>query len=142
MKPRILTLVLAAMVVLAVTLCPAPASAQVDARIVNIPFNFHLNNTAYPAGKYELTYTGQPHWYLLRSADFKAGRLMYANNIEMASARSSPGLVFHRYGNVYFLAQVWLGEHGGQLSKSRMETEVATQWGKGTDNTVVQALKK
>lgn len=34
-------------------------------------------------------------------------------------------LVFHRYGNRYFLAEVWMGErNGSQLAKSREERAV------------------
>jgi hypothetical protein len=36
-------------------------------------------------------------------------------------------LVFHRYGNRYFLKQIWMaGDNAGQqLPKSRLETEIA-----------------
>ncbi len=141
MKTRIFGVVLAAMV-LAVIAYPSPAAAQVDTRIVNIPFNFHVNNTAYPAGNYEIAYTGQPRYFILRSADFKLGQFLYGNPVDVRREPSMAGLMFTRYGEKYFLAQIWVGDRGGIFPKSTMEREYASQWQKASDSTVVLALRK
>ncbi len=141
MKPRMLMVLLAAMMALAVIASPVPAAAQVDTRIINIPFNFQLNSTNFAAGKYEITYNGELRLYLLRAADFKNGTYLQTRVVDGQRDPATAGLAFRRYGDAYFLAEIWMGQHAGELPQSVMEREVASKWQKHAQGTIVLALK-
>ena len=74
---------------------------------VNIPFAFGVQDQSLPAGQY-LVFTVTPE---------RSIRIVSANGKHSAIANTLPNyakepssysrLVFHRYGNEYFLAEVW-----------------------------------
>ena len=54
---------------------------------------------------------------------------MLANNVELPNASRQTKVVFHRYGNRYFLSQLWIegSNLGRELRVGRQEQEVAEQ---------------
>ena len=49
----------------------------------------------------------------------------YANAVEKTSKRGKPMLVFHRYGDKYFLAEIWTGlSTGRELPMSANERQI------------------
>ena len=84
--------------------------AQIENRplmTVNIPFSFSVDGHALPAGDYTVLAVTPVENMALVSADGKHSLIIrdlpnYANNPSATSR-----LVFNRYGNEYFLAQVW-----------------------------------
>lgn len=102
-----------------------PASAQNSPTIaeVNIPFAFQTGAQTLPAGMYRIDRESS-HLILLRGPGKAEGF------VEMYSAvKTHPddhgSLVFNRYGNKYFLRQLWTaGEKNGlQCPKSHAEKE-------------------
>ena len=106
------------------------ANAQIDSgtRIqVNVPFDFAVGNTTLPAGKYEIRGLDDhaPNVLELRSAN---GRTTVVFDAESAQTRgdqieSKNELIFNKFGDRYFLSQVWVAgsSFGNELPKSRME---------------------
>jgi hypothetical protein len=104
------------------------ASAQTIKLKAEIPFGFIVSGATLPAGE-----------YLVRSADVEGKVLWFSdrnsnrNNLVLTNACSSlkvatkTKLVFHRYGDRYFLNQIWIAGNdlGRELPTSRRETEVA-----------------
>jgi hypothetical protein len=117
--------VLAAAFALLVT---ATASAQTTQIRTNVPFNFIVNGSPLPAGEYsfEPLYSGGKV-LLIRSVNSGTGN-MVAVNEERSSDPSSPTkLVFHRYGDQYFLAEIRIAGDNivRQVPRSRREKQAA-----------------
>ena len=89
---------------------------------VNVPFAFHNGSKHMPAGTYTVTIQST-HLILLRG-DSKSG---FVNaNPEIGKPRTKGTLIFRRYGDQYFLTEVWAsGSATGQKCvKSKLEREV------------------
>lgn len=103
-----------------------------------IPFEFTLDYKTMPAGEYFLQTLGTAgNGLLIQSIDGKTSAFRPSEAIEgvrnqPVRNRGNARLVFHRYGERYFLAEVWCGgdSAGRQLMKSRdeqqLEREVAS----------------
>lgn len=110
----------------------------------NIPFDFTVADRKFQAGEYSFGRAQQNTGDMvlqMRSADGHAA----LNRLTVPVLRLTPEnrgtLVFHRYGNEYFLSQIWPagGNTGRALPKSRGEKEVQRRV---HDNMVGMAMKK
>jgi hypothetical protein len=118
---------------LALTLIGAGrCGAQQGALRVNVPFAFTVGDKAMPAGEYrvaELSWAQQTVQVIAQS-DGDASIMVMTNAVVRAGKAPTPRLTFHRYGNRYFLTEIWIGDtQGRQLVKSRAENELATTLG-------------
>jgi hypothetical protein len=60
----------------------------------------------------------------LRTTDAKSAAMVLSHNIRPATRDTTGKLIFNRYGNEYFLSQVWTPAMGGVgLPKSKLEKE-------------------
>lgn len=76
---------------------------------VNVPFTFAVENHSLPAGEY-LVLTMTPERSIrIVSADGKHSAIVNTLPDYASSPSTNSRLVFHRYGNEYFLTQVWTG---------------------------------
>jgi hypothetical protein len=93
--------------------------------VADIPFDFRSGSEMMPAGRYDIQ-TLSNHILVVRGATQNRSQILLA--IATAAPQSSDHgkLVFHRYGNKYFLYQVWsAGEASGfELPKGYAEKEV------------------
>ncbi len=119
------------MVSLFFLLAAASAYAQSADRIVmKIPFDFVAGKKILPAGEYIVKPTLSSRLTLIRNA---GGRRDYTTVLTMPvppeTMTPTAKLVFHRYGDQYFLFQVWTpaSERGGQLPESRSERELSKE---------------
>jgi hypothetical protein len=97
--------------------------------IAQVPFDFIVGNKTLASGQYHvLAINNAGDALSIRNADSKdqalsltdgSGRAKDKNNVE---AR----LVFHRYGNTYFLSQVWMAgaSAGRELRQTRQERAI------------------
>jgi hypothetical protein len=125
MKKQILSVV-AALSVLATLMVAAVYAASLPERIkVDIPFSFTVGKATLPAGEYMVEESTQGV-LLIRSIDRSANASALAIRAQNKKNMERPALVFHRYGEEYFLSRVWAtGTDGLELPKSRREREVA-----------------
>jgi hypothetical protein len=89
--------------------------AQSSPRLrADVPFSFHAGSTVLPSGKCTINRPSSTNsMILVRSGDRKAAYVM-SNNKEKGNPAESSRLVFRRYGDQYFLAQIWTkGETAG-----------------------------
>lgn len=104
------------------------ASAQTIQLKTEIPFGFIVNGTTLPAGEYLVRSEGTGGTALLFS-DLNGHRnnLMLTNTCRSLKVATKTKLVFHRYGDRYFLSQIWIEgkDSGRELPTSRREKEVA-----------------
>jgi hypothetical protein len=120
-----------ALVGLGLLLATASASAQTVALKTNIPFNFIVNKAELPAGEYTLQSLGATGTLMLiQSMDRQIAKMVVPNACASQSPWERSKLVFHRYGDRYFLAQIWTAgyDQGRELPKSSRETEVAQDY--------------
>jgi hypothetical protein len=132
------------------------AQANGKAIPVNIPFKFLVGDTTLPAGEYivepvssepvkyeyKVRHHNEGHFtvdlvpiaeapkgstLLIRSADGHRHASVLTNSAQNGAIPAKAKLVFHRYGDRYFLAQVWTAgdQVGRNLVKSGVELEVA-----------------
>jgi hypothetical protein len=118
-------------VVIAFATAVASANAQSAKQLVaDVPFEFVVGDQAMPSGEYTLRANGiQSQALIIQSRDAKCSAIRLTNAIAQRSREgheTKARLVFHRYGQRYFLAQVWSGADstGRQLLKSRQERAI------------------
>ena len=125
MKTR--ALVMAGVMALTAMAFTRVAQAQ-ELLAVNIPFDFVAGNTQLPAGEYTVRVSAPTHTIILISRkDSAASAFLVTNAAVSAEPQSESKLVFNRYGERYFLSQVWTegNSQGRQLLKSAREKEMS-----------------
>ena len=104
------------------------ASAQTIKVKVNVPFNFVVNRATLPAGEYLVQSVDDEGKVLaIRDLDTNTTRLVSFNSCTSPKSASQTKLIFHRYGERYFLNQIWVegNNSGHELNPSPREKEVA-----------------
>ena len=90
---------------------------------VNIPFSFQMGSQTLPAGSYRIL---RESGYLVRlQGSDKAGGYVQMHDAIKLHAANNGSVVFDRYGNKYFLRQIWTAgsTNGLECPKSRAEKE-------------------
>ncbi|HEV7857865.1 MAG TPA: hypothetical protein VGO91_04485 [Pyrinomonadaceae bacterium] len=96
--------------------------------IVNIPFAFNVGEKTLPAGDYRI----QPYRrdtdkvWLIQNQEQHAGTFVMTIPVRSNTTRDEGQMIFHRYGEQYFLSQVWTPctSTGVELPVSRQERAV------------------
>lgn len=119
-------------VTLALTTAIVSAKAQSTAKkvVANVPFEFSVGYKALPAGTYSVqSIISAGDGLLIQSADGKLSALRLSEATRQIKEKPRARLVFHRYGERYFLAEVWNGidNTGRQLTKSQEERAIADE---------------
>ncbi len=115
--------------VIAIALATAVAANAQSAKkvVADVPFAFVVGDETFSAGEYTLKATNAPdNGLMIQSANGKSEALRLTFPIEPKQNRRSARLVFHRYGQKYFLAEIWTGagKVGRHLLKSRQERAI------------------
>ena len=118
-----------ALLILALALIVGAPMIQAQARTqANVPFDFSLDQKLMPAGAYEIS---SPNGGVLtvRNQETREARLMIEPmHVQASQAAGTPRAkwVFHKYGDQYFLAEIWDGQGniGVALPESKREKEV------------------
>lgn len=115
------------MVALALAAAAVPANAQSRNNMVsNIPFEFVVGDKTLPAGEYNVRAINEARDALIiQGTENGKAAMRLSNSTGELKNRAHARLVFHLYGQRYFLAQVWNGETVGRdLSKSKQERAI------------------
>ena len=108
------------------------AQAQTSGRkqwVANIPFQFNAADATLPAGKYTITQVNPASAGTVvevRAKDGSRAAILQMSFIIGKSADQT-SLVFHRYGDRYFLAQAWIQGESEGLNSPRSRSERAAQ---------------
>lgn len=122
-----------AFVTLAATSSPAQVLIKAD-----VPFEFSAGHGVLPAGEYNITLSSSPSILVLSSGQ-RGVEIMMPKTTEERNSEATK-LVFHRYGDEYFLAEIWSEADGSmrtlratprerQLAKAGVSPEVAVVYG-------------
>lgn len=101
------------------------ARAQSTTRMhVAIPFAYSVDGKILPAGEYEVR-TNVNGLVAIRYQDRSPVAALVGYHVETAKGGDRSRLIFHRYGNTYFLSQIWVEGYtsGIELKKSSAERE-------------------
>jgi hypothetical protein len=134
MKSKITSL--AALVGLFFVLAVANVQAQVPTRaVVNVPFDFTAGKATLKAGTYSIRRTNGTALQI-RSEDGSITAFVNAPlTLGSRDYKAGERLVFNRYGDEYFLTQVWLSvDSGRQLYQSTREEKTAREFKLANNN--------
>jgi hypothetical protein len=103
----------------------APVRAQDETLIARVPFEFSVNNTNLPRDTYRLSRVdGHRELLLVRSE--RKGVFVRTNVERLPRDNAKPSLLFHRYGDQYFLREIrWEGEARLELPQTKAERDAA-----------------
>jgi hypothetical protein len=121
-------LAIASVVVLSMAVASVSARAQASFPLAaNIPFDFVVGKQTLPAGEYRIEQLSSQSVQLIRSTDGHTSTIVMTMAALANDWQSESKLVFNRYGDQYFLSQIWTAgnKSGRELYKSPRETELA-----------------
>ena len=130
MKKQIVRTLMMISLVMAMGVMVGSAQAQSlgNKMRINIPFEFSVGDSKLPAGDYSigraLSSSGDTV-LLISNVKHSDSAFPLTNSAQSLDPKDVNTLVFHRYGDQYFLYQVWPagGTYGRELVKSRSERE-------------------
>jgi hypothetical protein len=102
--------------------------------VADIPFAFTVANHTLPPGRYTVTRINETTLRVFNPHN--QGTLVLTHGVEGKAPEGKGKMVFHRYGDVYFLSEVWVAANGigrkvfqsqaeEKLARKRIEMEIA-----------------
>jgi hypothetical protein len=92
----------------------------------NVPFDFTVGKKTMPAGEYLVGPSLDTSVTFIRSVDGKEVCSAMGNPVASRKLETQARLIFHRYGNQYFLSEVW-GHDGLVVPPTTRERELISQ---------------
>jgi hypothetical protein len=122
---RAVTMLVSIIVLSFVTAVASNAQSRGKKIKADIPFDFVVGDKTLAAGEYlvgQIT-TNSDAGILIRSSDGHQKAISLTNAVSASAPKRKNALTFRRYGNTYFLAQVWLSGSvsGREVLKSKTE---------------------
>ena len=129
---RIQTLTRLTLLVVFGALTVVSAHAQSGGQFVaTIPFDFYAAGKTLPAGQYLVARSTQTsaEGLVLRRTDGQGGVFVTTRASQASQIQQQSKLVFHRYGDEYFLSEIWTSGRsvGRELPISRQERSLERQ---------------
>lgn len=114
--------ILLVMVAFVSALASASAQTPADNLTASIPFEFSVGDKTLPAGTYQISELNADGSALRvrNSSDDNQSAIRLTNSVSSAQPKEHSTLIFQRYGDRYFLSQIWVvGElQGREIVKS------------------------
>jgi hypothetical protein len=94
-----------------------------------IPFSFIVGGKTLPAGEYTVGPNRRDYHnvWLVQRRDGHTSALFTTMPVRASETQEKAKLIFHKYGDQYFLSQIWTpgGNSGRELLMPRLERELA-----------------
>ena len=131
-----------ALTLVALALLTVTTSFAQDKMRADVPFAFQVGKATLPPGTYTVSKITN-HSIVIRNHQ-QAGQAALINYRDVEKGKTqSPKLIFQKYGQRYFLAEVWNGGTTGmQLPESKREKEYAGHQVAATDSAIVIVAMK
>lgn len=116
------------LITISLLLTAATLFAQIENRPlmkVNIPFAFSVNGQSLPAGQYFINSVTPERALRVATTDGKHSMVVNALPSYSLEPSENSRLVFHRYGDQYFLTEVWTA--GDTLTRKAINSKKAIQ---------------
>lgn len=132
---------------LALTMLPLLATAQMGSNekiTAQVPFEFVVGSKVVPSGEWIVQPFGPDMKTLvIRNTAAAVSMFSSAALLDAKTAAGNYALVFHKYGNSYFLAGVKIAgtRTGYRLPESKGEAELRAQNRSASEETVLASLK-
>jgi hypothetical protein len=112
----------------------APAQAQISLS-VTLPFAFQVEEIKFPQGAYLIKQENPAKKITIRSQKGSASGQFAGSPLPPQSVfeRDETWFVFHRYGDKYFLSEIWSHHLGQLMTTSSAEKQLRESGAKGTD---------
>jgi hypothetical protein len=138
MKKQVLFSVLTMVLLMAAGTANAQLGSKQQLRF-NVPFDYKVGNATMKAGDYSVQRAGDTENALLIRGNGSSAFTLSGSVSGKAAGEDK--LVFNKYGDQYFLAQVWMQgeETGAQLPRTRSEKELMSK--AQPDSVVILARK-
>ena len=136
MKNKVLTIMTA--IALFMTLAAGSSYAQgADVLKVNVPFDFAISSKKLAAGEYYLRRSVEGFRVVLQIRSKDNSQSVYLSTtltVKMLGTQGDSKLVFNRYGDQFFLSQVWMAGRtdGQELIKTRRERLLQREIARGS----------
>jgi hypothetical protein len=131
MKKQILGAVVTGCLLALVIAAPAHAQLPGTRMRATIPFDFIVKGKTFPAGNYEIRrISDSPEGLIIQNANEKRDQVIFETEpVETRKIPNTSEIVFHRYGDSYFLAEVLTGgeETGQELAPTRAERRLRSE---------------
>jgi hypothetical protein len=128
-----------------VLLMSVAAQAQSTHLKITVPFEFTAGNVQLPAGEYEVKTVGSWPGALLSIRNLTSDKesFIHSNSCQSQKPASDARLIFYRYGQQYFLAEVWNRNSslGNQIQISSRQTQLLAR-NQSKDEVVLIASQK
>jgi hypothetical protein len=113
------------LIIFAAAVLVFPGRAQVAGFRADIPFEFVVGNATVPAGQYVISFLPGPA-VKVEGSGFESGYVHVFHTVpgDLVTKPQEPRLVFHRYGNRYFLSKLSTTSEGRALPLSHAEREL------------------
>ncbi|MGC1448770.1 MAG: hypothetical protein WA830_01915 [Candidatus Sulfotelmatobacter sp.] len=135
------------MLVLALTMLPVLATAQLGSSqkiVVQVPFEFVVGSKVVPSGEWIIQPASvAPDSLMIRNNGAAVGMFSAASLLDAKEIAGNYALVFHKYGNSYFLSGVKIKgtRTGYRIPQSKAEAEMRARNLTATEETVLASLK-
>lgn len=120
---------------LALAAAVVSASGQITSQLVTaeIPFDFIVADKTLPSGKYRVrSVTSDGQGFVISSRNGKAA-ISLSRAVADKTKKRNARLVFHRYGQQYFLAEIWSGDsYGRQVMQCKKERNLRQELASNT----------
>lgn len=106
----------------------ANAQTTVPALRAEIPFAFEMRGVTLSGGEYRVDFSEDRNWFTIKSLE-NASESAIGVTFSVTLNKQTPSeakLVFNKYGDRYFLSQIWHPAIARQLPKSKQEREMVT----------------
>ena len=127
MKKQVLTTLTMLSFLLLTALTVSAQSERI--RVISIPFSFVVGHKTLPAGNYSLEPNKKDsnNVWLLQSKAGHTTALFITMAVRANETQEEVRVVFHKYGDRYFLSQIWTpgANTGRELSMPRLERQLA-----------------
>ena len=134
MKNKFLTIM--AVTALFVMLAAGSTYAQSDVIKVSVPFDFDISGKTFPAGGYFVRRSIEgPNIVLMIFSEVKNEAVYLTTHpVKARDFQQESRLVFNKYGDQYFLSQVWTSgrNDGEELARTRRERLLQREMAKRT----------
>ena len=91
-----------------------------------VPFEFTEMGRTMPAGEYVIDPANNSASIILRCREHSVSVIVPTDGLQSAGPQDEAKLIFHRYGDQYFLSEVWSsGSSGRKLRQTKLEHDLA-----------------
>jgi hypothetical protein len=132
--------------IIALALASAMAASAQNQRslVVDVPFDFAVKGETLPAGEYVVSRatSADKTGLIMQRRDGKANAIVLTIPIQSRKNQQQSRLVFNRYGEQYFLSQVWTSgdSQGRELFKTKRERSLNIELAKNNSRPEVVAI--